>query len=419
MWYKKFLRIQYVILPVILIVLAMFYLLYSSKIKQQVTSINQTVINKPKASTAVKTLVLKRASYNPNLLFEGQIEAVQHRQLKAAISGYIRNILVKEGELIHKGQVLAEFDIHKLERDIAYQQSYIEEVNAKIEQLAEVKQADITSLQNEKRLLELQNRTIQRLENLNQKQLTSDAELDMAKANKIKQELSITQRQLQIDSYAKQLARLKTEQHRHELTMQQLKEELANCHIKAPYDGRVEKILVAEDDYLKAGEPLLTSYSLKGLRVKAAIPDKHISAMRQIIATKSSLKVVSFADEQYVDLKLDRLKKESSAYGIFLFDKNTDNLALGQQLDICINLPPVSAFAIPQSAIYEHNQIYLLKNNRTEAVTIKPIGYFYNLKQLDQIQVLVDDKTLQDGDILITSQLDNIYSGMEVVAANL
>ncbi|MDF2868125.1 MAG: HlyD family efflux transporter periplasmic adaptor subunit, partial [Gammaproteobacteria bacterium] len=272
-------------------------------------------------------------------------------------------------------------------------------------------------LENEKQLLQLQERAIKRLESLNNKQLVSDAEVDAAKASKIKQELNITQRQLLIDSYTKQLARLKTELHRYELAQQQLSEELANCQVVSPYAGRVEKLYATDGEYLNAGDPILTAYNLTDIKVKAAISATDVPTLRQTLTKKLPLKALSMVDEQLFNLDLEKLSRGDMPSGIFKFTHGAEQFSLGQHVELCLSLPPVKAFAVPQTAIYEHQRIYLVKDGHAKAITIKPIGHIYNLKNPERAQVLVQSNLLEDGDILITSHLDNIYTGLEVESA--
>ncbi len=408
---KKFLGNKYVLLVIIVIVTLLLYLTFT-----HFTSSPPSSQIQPKNATAytVSVQTLKQDLYSPNLLVNGQVESPNYTQFKAVMAGHISRIYVAEGDVVHKGQLLVEFDKRKLEHELAYQQSYIDEVNAKIGQLIEAHKADRKSLENEKQLLQLQEKAIKRLESLNDKHLVSDADVDAAKFSKIKQELDITQRQLGIDSYTKQLARLKTELRRYELAHQQLTEELTNCRIMAPYEGRVAKLYAIDGDYLKAGDPILSAYNLTNVKVKAAISGSDVPALRHTLAKKLPLKALSLMDEQLFDLNLEKLSRDDIPSGVFKFTQGAEQFALGQHVELCLNLPPVTAFAVPQTAIGEYERIYIVRDGYAKAVTIKPIGYIYNLKNPEQVQVLVQSKLLKNGDLLITSRLDHIHTGLAV-----
>lgn len=411
MFDKKFLSNKYVLLAIILVITLLVYLVFIFFTKASPSP--QTL---PKNATAytVSVQTLKQDLYSPNLLVNGQVESPTYTQFKAVMQGHISRIYVAEGDLVHKGQLLVEFDKRKLELELAYQQTYMDEVNAKIGQLIESHKADCKSLENEKKLLQLQEKAIKRLESLNAKQLVSDADVDAVKVSKIKQELDITQRQLVIDSYTKQLTRLKTELRRYELAHQQLTEELSNCRIMAPYEGRVAKLYAIDGDYLKTGDLILSAYNLTNVKVKAAISGNDVPTLRHILTKKLPLKALSLVDEQLFDLNLEKLSWGDIPNGVFKFTQGAERFALGQHVELCLNLPPVTAFAIPQTAIDQYERIYIVKDGYAKAITIKSIGYIYNLKNPEQIQVLVQSKLLKNGDLLITSRLNHIHTGLPV-----
>jgi multidrug efflux pump subunit AcrA (membrane-fusion protein) len=342
---------------------------------------------------------IQQGLYHPNITLVGHIEAMGLMQFKAPLAAKVSHVHIAEGDSIHKGQVLLELDKRKLQQELAYQLSYIDEVNAKITELIEIHQADVANLASEKELLQFQERTIVRMEQLNAKHLASDAELDAARAGKIRQQLDIRRRQLLIDNYKGGLAKLKTQLHRYELMVLQLKEDIANCQITAGYDGKIAKLMVASGDYVTAGQLMLTAYEINKLAVMAPIPDAQTAFLKKALSSKNPVQVEAMLDEQTIKLQLSRLGQKQAYFSL---PQDISHFAPGQALTLCLSLPAVHAFSIPQHAIDKHNKVYIVKQGQTKAVQVKPVGKIYSLTQAEE-EILIQSKFLHDGDRVIVS----------------
>jgi|GEM_PF-2488891 len=367
----------------------------------------------PRGLPKVMTQVLKQGSYLPNLLIPAQVEAVEYPQLKSIAAGQIKRVYVAEGEVIHKNQLLLELDKRKLERDIAYQQSYIDEVNAKIKQLEQTHKVNLDNLAQEKKLLQIQERTIQRLEGLIAEHLIPDTEIDNARASEIKQQLSISQRQLVINSYDAELIKLKNELQRYELTMQQLKDDLANCQIMAPYEARITKLYSTEGDYIKLGEPILAAYDLSKPVINATIPADYLDLIKQKLDESSSLTVMSLNRDKMIQFQLNQVIQNKAKFSL---TQGLGSLTIGQNLRLCLNLPPVKAYAVSSHYVDENNQIYIVRKGRVKNIIVQIVGEIYDLKRLDNKQLLIRSELIQEGDQLIISSLKDLQPDMQVVA---
>ncbi len=184
--------------------------------KQDTTTLN---------AKEVETLTLAPQSFDYFVQTQGIVDVEDNIQVSAKSAGVITNVLVKEGDPVAKGQVLARIDNALILRNI-------EEV---------------------KTSLELADNLYERQQKLWEKKIGTEIQYLQAKNNK--------------ESLEKRLATLHTQ------------DEMSQ--IVAPIRGRVDEVNIKEGENIAPGMPSFRVINTDNMKVKADISEAYISMIHQ------------------------------------------------------------------------------------------------------------------------------------------
>lgn len=248
----------------------------------------------------VATKSLESNSVRISSEFLGRIEATERVNLAPRVDGRITNILVREGERVTKGQVIAQLQqtreqaevdaavsqVNIIQADLVNAQSQVKTVEAQVAQAeAQVAQAR-ADLRRQEADVSLAKTNIERArflerEGAESRQFLDDRtqELDSALAQRdaLRQALNASEKALIAAREGVRAAEANVDREK-----ASLKQAIANVgvasenlgfnSITAPIDGIVGNILPQQGDYLEAGDELTTITSNDDLTVNIAIP---------------------------------------------------------------------------------------------------------------------------------------------------
>lgn len=174
----------------------------------------------------------------------GNVQARSSVAIKARIDGQLFSAGVKEGQAVHKGDVLFQLDPRPFE--------------------AQLKQAEANLARDKANLVKARS-DLARIEDLAGKGISPKAKLDEVEA-----------------SVATFLAAIRSS----EAAIDLAKLNLEYATIRSPIDGRVGRILVAPGNMVKANDtqPLLVINELKPIYVAFALPEQYLGELRRRMA---------------------------------------------------------------------------------------------------------------------------------------
>lgn len=172
--------------------------------------------------------------------FDGTVEAVNQTTVSSQTSGRVIDVLYDVDDFVTKNDIVVRL------RD-ADQRARFEQATASLDEA----QARYTEAESE----------FQRIEGIFAQKLVSKSEFDKAKAER---------------EAAK--ARLEAA----EAALSQAREQLEYTIVRAPYSGIVTKRHVEIGETVQVGQPVMSGVSLEKLRVKVAVPQRLINAVRTI-----------------------------------------------------------------------------------------------------------------------------------------
>ncbi len=349
----------------------------------------------------------------------GQITSHGLASLTSAVTAELQQLNVNEGQRVSENTLLASLDKTDLLLQLRQRQADFESAQARISAEHIRFEADQQALALDEELLQIQQRKLRRLEDLSQRNLSSQEQMDTARIALQQQALAVNSRRMALADHPNRLRQTEAERDRSEALLDQAQRDLDRTDIYAPFDGRVAERLASVGERLRPGEPILSLYDLSNLEVKALLPSSSLTRFRQQLQSQEqTILARTQVDGQAFTLHLDRLAADShnSRTGIEAYFRFQDAPWLpepGRQVTLTLQLPPESqVVALPPQALYGNDRIYRLVNEQLEALDVERLGSRPGTEQ--DSEILVRSEALQPGDWILTTQLPNAISGLPV-----
>jgi hypothetical protein len=179
---------------------------------------------------------------------------------------------------------------------------------------------------------------------------------------------------------------------------------------------------VSPGERVRPGEALLEMYATDRIELRAQLPQKFISIVKQSLEQQQPFQARVKTDHATRVATLDRISGSIASDGhgvdaLFIMDGDAANtLTIGDTLELILELPAIGdVFSVPVSSIYGTDRIYRVENERLVAVKVEKLGNQYR----DGRQyVLVRNHSLKPGDEIITTQLPLAVNGLKVEVRN-
>jgi multidrug efflux system membrane fusion protein len=295
----------------------------------------------------VVVAVVKTARVPVTLGVIGSAQAYSAVAVKSQVDGQILEVHFREGQAIKKGDLLFTLDPRPYE--------------------AALRQAE-ANLAKDKALLDKARTDLARLEALVQKDFTSRANYDSAKANVASLEATI-----KADDALVEQARLKLEYTR----------------ISAPIDGRVGSILVNAGNLVKANDTaagtLVMLNQIRPINVQFSVPESHLSEIRaRMAAGKITVKAhVPQEDRPAAEGTLTFINNAvDTATGTILlkatFSNEDERLTPGQFVNVTVELSVIlEAVVVPPAAVQvgqRGHYVFVVKTDNTVELRLVRAG---------------------------------------------
>ena len=365
----------------------------------------------------VRFVLADPGAHSPHIQLFGRVQSPRAANLTAVVTANVANVPVRAGSKVSAGQLLIQLDDTEaaLARDRA--KAARDEAAAQLQTTRLRYQSDKKNLALEKKLAQLTEDNLQRLQSLRGKNLVSQTQLDQAEETKARAELSLSQRQLSVSDFKNELARMEARLASAEAQLQQAELDLTRTRVEAPFDGTVTQIPVAPGERVRPGEPLLSLFADAELEVRAQIPERYLAAVRDGL-DQGDLTASTELEGRTLALNLKRLAGEASDArggidGLFEFVDGVPAAALGRPLTITLTLPARdNLIAVPATALHGLNRLYIIDDdNRLQRVAADIVG---EAMEQAQSQLLLQAPDLQGGERIMTTQLPQAIVGLPV-----
>ncbi len=364
----------------------------------------------------VRTQVAVPERQSPTLALYGRVESLWSSQLTAGVAADVRQVKVIEGSVVTKDAVLVSLDDRDSRLQLAQRKADLAELEAKLLASRTANKANEENLKRERRLFELGQAEVGRLEDLVKKRLVSDSSVDKTRQDAERLGITLRAREQQLQTHEADLAELAAKKLRLTALYDQAQLELDRTQVRAPFNARIAKVLVSPGKRVRVGDPLVELYDTDAMVVRAQLPSRFIAEVKEARKRGDELWIAGRVDGHPIKAKLMQLAGEAtSATGgieaLFALD-SSEGLEQGRFVRIDLTLPPQdNVVALPPEAIYGSDRVYrLTMDDRLEPVTVQRVGERHYDK--NKTLVLVTSGALKAGDLVITTQLPNAMQGL-------
>lgn len=376
----------------------------------------QTEVKEKEWLVSAKSIAFEDLS--PQLELLGVVQSPFESELSAAISADVSQVPVREGDYVSKGQILIELDQRDIDLTVAQREADVTDLQAQIKNELNRFEADKMALEQEKSLLDIAKKSVQRQAKLQQANLVAQERYEQAASEQARSALAVTSRELAIKDHPSRLAQLRARLARAETALNDAKLDAERSQIRAPFDGVVTLVSAAPGERVQVGQILLKLYDQSAMEVRAQIPDRFVTPIK--LALKDEQSIVAKTNNYGLNSGLILARLSGSANrgaggidALFVQSDKETSLILNSTLKINVTLPPLSQVSsLPVAAIYGTDRIYRIEDGRIQSLQVEILGRRFSETGADT--VLIKSEKLNTGDQIITTQLPNAISGLKV-----
>lgn len=371
----------------------------------------------------VATTTAVRRAHRPSVTLYGRLESLWSSQLTAGITADVVEVTVVEGDSVEKGALLVRLDDRDARLLLAQREAELEQAEARIASEIRRHEANLEALPRERRLLSLTRSEVSRLQDLVEKKVGAQSQLDTARQAAEKQAIALSAREQSVDEHAARLAEVEAARNRTVALRDQALLELERSEIRAPFNGRVAEVLVAPGRRVRGGDALVELFDTDALIVRAQIPSRFLPAVRVSLDAGEKIRVSGSVDSMPLDARLMSLAGEArggtgGVDGLFRIVEGGASIAQGRFVRLALALPETpDLFAVPHEAIYGTDRVYVVDGDqRMRARQVERIGELRGGD--DGNRILIRSPALRDGAQVVVTQLPNALDGLLVKAVD-
>ncbi len=358
----------------------------------------------------------RQQDLSPSITLYGRIESPEQLKAAAPGGGIVKDVFVRNGARVSQGQQLVTLDRRDFEAALLQAEADVRDIDNQIAELEVRHQSNLASLETERNLLALADAEVERLVKLKQQNLSADTALNSARSEQGRQQLAVTSRALDVDSYPARLQILKARHDRGKAQLAQSRLAMSRADVRAPFDAIISEVAVSAGDRVSLGQLLISLFPVQALEIRAHLPLNYIDSVQQAIANGAQLEASVSNRSGLGRFPVLRLAGEAEATGIdvyFAVDSIDGQLRPGELLPLSLKLPAESGvYAVPYQAIYGNSRIYVVVEDRLQAIEVSSIGQTRDAS--GQVQVLIRSDAISPGDRISVTHLPNAVSGLKV-----
>jgi multidrug efflux pump subunit AcrA (membrane-fusion protein) len=364
----------------------------------------------------VAVMTAQRQELSPTITLYGRIESPEQLKAAAPGGGIVESVLVRNGARVLQGQQLVTLDRRDFEAALLQAEADLRDIDNQIAELKVRHLANLASLETERKLLALADAEVERLVTLKQQNLSADTALNSARSEQGRQQLAVTSRALDVDSYPARLQILMARHDRGKAQLAQSRLAMSRSDVRAPFDAIISEVAVSTGDRVSLGQLLISLFPVQALEIRAHLPINYIDSVQQAIANEARLDAGVSDRSDLGRFPVLRLAGEAEATGIdiyFAIDSIDTQLRPGELLPLSLKLPAESGvYAVPYQAIYGNSRIYVVVEERLQAIEVSSIGQTRDAS--GQVLVLIRSDAINPGDRISVTHLPNAVSGLKV-----
>ncbi len=369
----------------------------------------------------VETMSITPGPHQPVVTLFGQVESPQESNLSATVNALVAQVPAQEGERVSLGQTLVQLDDRDARLALQEREAEVKDIEAQIDSELNRHNSNTQALTVEKDLSRLAQKSVERYEKLSANNLGSAMNRDEALQQAQSQQLSLLNRQLEVDDHENRLARLNAQLLRAQALRDQAQLDLERSKIVSPFKlARITAVKVSPGNLVRPGEPLVSLFNLDQVEIRAQLPSRHLNAIQDALNNNKPLSGTLNVGNRSFPVTLKRLagtvgSNRGGIDGLFSFQEATDNIILGRTGELHLLLPEISnSILVPPNAVYGQERIYQIIDGVLHTVLVERLGEARH--QSGELWPLLRAELPQGTEILVT-QLTNAVGGLPIKVA--
>ena len=369
----------------------------------------------------VRFIKADRQTLVSNLITNGKAEPVEWQDIRVDNQGLVKQVLVKEGQKVAKGALIAQLSEPGLEEDLQAAEAREEQARAALETLSQggksVELAQIesdlerTKLDHDRELKEYNS-----LRRLHEKQAATmvDVEIANSKLRDTEQEQAALEKRRQALVSKQDVESAKAHLEETQAQVQKARQDLAEGEIRAPMSGVIYKLPARAGTYLNPGDLVASIGNIDHLRVRVYVDEPELGPVRvgqpvkitwdglpgrswSGVVEKKPVEIVPLGTRQVGEVQVT-------------IDNPNHELAVFTNVNAEIRTNVVeNALVIPKECMHRENGaigVYRLEGDRLKwqpvkvgAASVTHAQILEGLKDGDRV-ALPSDRTLKDGELV-------------------
>jgi len=255
----------------------------------------------------VRTALVEKGEVNSFLKVTGVVEANETVRVTSEIMGQAKEVKVKDGEEVNKGDILIVLGDEQIKIQVAQAQATLDSIQASSDKIKsgarpqEIKQAESALLQAKMNRDSVEENYL-RMEKLFSEKAISEQQYEQAKNQ---YEIADVQYQSAQESYElviegaaeEDIKSVEAQVRQTKAALDMAKYQLKNTQITAPISGKVTSITVSSGEMVSPSVPLLSIIDVSRIFVKVGISEKDISKIKE--GQTVHLEIDAFPEEKF------------------------------------------------------------------------------------------------------------------------
>jgi len=255
----------------------------------------------------VRTALVEKGEVNSFLKVTGVVEANETVRVTSEIMGQAKEVKVKDGEGVNKGDILIVLGDEQIKIQVAQAQATLDSIQASYDKVKsgarpqEIKQAESAVLQ-AKINRDSAEENYLRMKKLSSEKAISEQQYEQAKNQ---YEIADVQYQSAQESYGlviegageEDIKSVEAQVRQAKAALDMAKYQLKKMQITAPISGKVTSVTVSSGEMVSPSIPLLSIIDVSRIFVKVGISEKDISKIKE--GQKVNLEIDAFPEERF------------------------------------------------------------------------------------------------------------------------
>ena len=367
----------------------------------------------PAAVWRVSTQTIELQTVSPVFNGFGSVQNPDTQTLKARIATDVAALYVREGARTEASSVLIELDATDAEIKLSQAKANLADAKANLIALNVTESKDREALILDQEALNILTHKLARIQDLRQRNLTSEQDLDTARQAVVSQKLQINRRELALATVESKRTQLTTAIERFDAEVRAATRDFESTQVKAPADGQVIEVNVVAGDRVQSNQHLLIFAPDSGREIRVQVPASVGLALSNAIRTQTPVAASTDREHQLQLARVSGAVRDNTGSIDAFFTADTQLPPTGSVLSVSVELvPEASVVVLPTDALYGGNLIYRITSDNTlEALIVERLG---QRPGENKTEILVRSPEIHNGDPILVSRLPAAVTGLKV-----